>query len=187
MNTRLVDLLDRLVELLRREGAPVVPLLRPPIDVPITIPGIVEPLVLAPSVRDLYKWHDGTTDIGGVAYCLFPRGWWFPPFNEALEYRAGRLDELEFAGVMPYWQASWFPIFRSGMNAFAVDCAPDNGQVWFSSISMVTAEVVALSVESFVAAVLTAYEQGDFSVVDGVVDMADEEQDEIDLILSHLL
>ena len=186
MATQLVDLLDRLVELLRREGAPVVPLLRPPADIPITISGIVEPLVLPASVRALYEWHDGTTDIGGVAYWLFPRDWWFPPFDNALEYRAGMLDDLEFSGDMPWWQASWFPIFQAGMDSFAVDCAADNGQVWFAALSMGSAQVVAGSIESFVEAILTAYEQGDFAVVDGRVDMAVDDDYEIDLILSHL-
>jgi hypothetical protein len=116
-----------------------------------------------------------------------PRGWWFPPFDNALEYRAGMLDDLEFSGDMPWWQASWFPIFQAGMDSFAVDCAADNGQVWFAALSMATdAQVVAGSIESFVEAIPTAYEQGDFAVIDGRVDMAVDDDYEIDLILSHL-
>ncbi len=148
------------------------------------MPAFGEPVVLGRSVVDLYRWHDGTTDVGGSAYELFPFGWWFPPFETALEYLAGRLDEVEYAGFVPDWRTSWFPVLQSGMDALAVDCADENGAVWYSSISTGSCEIVTRSLEDLFYRVLLAYEGGAFVVVDGVVESADEDRYAIELLQS---
>lgn len=184
MSGELADILNRLVALLRRQGAPVVSLLRPPLEVDIAVPAFGEPVVLGRSVVDLYRWHDGTTDIGGTAYRLFPFGWWFPPYESSIEYLGGNLDAVEHAGSVPYWRTTWFPVLRSGMDALAVDGADANGAVWYSSISMTSAEMVAPSLEEFFHRVLLAYERVAFVVIDGVVEAADEDRGDIELLQS---
>ena len=182
VDEELASVLDQIVGLLRRQGAPVVNLLRLRIEVDVAVPAFGDPVVLVPSVVDLYDWHDGTTDIGGTAYRLFPLGWWFPPFESAVEYLGGNLDVVEDAGSVSYWRKSWFPILRSGLEALAVDCADANGHVRYSSISTTSAEPVAPSLEYFFQRVLRAYEIGAFVVVDGVVQAADEDRDEFELL-----
>lgn len=181
MTEPLTATLDRLVEVLRAQGAPVVDLFRPPLKVPQSVPGLHgKPLVLASSVAEMYGWHDGTTDIGGAAYWLFPMGWWFQPFDTAMESLRGLIDELDYSPEMPYWRESWFPVLQAGLEVLAVDCA--SGEVWSSSISTGEAFLVAPSLDVFFARVISAFESGVFRVDDGAVVQADEDQDEIELL-----
>lgn len=184
MAEQLASVFDEMEATLRRQGAPVVDLLRPPIRVEVAVPAFGDPVALGPSVVDLYAWHDGTTDIGGHSYVLFPLGWWFPPFDNAVEYLGGNLDVVEYSGAVSYWRNSWFPVLRAGMDALTVDCAEGAGEVWYSSISMGSSRLVAPSLGDFFRRVVRAYETGAFLVVNGVVRAADEDRDVFDLLAS---
>lgn len=127
----LTPTLDRFEGLLRSAGASVADLFRPGIAVPESVPGLDGPLMLAPEVVELYRWHDGTDDLGGSSNVLVPLGWSSPPFERHLESLEGYLDELDYWPEMPYWRRLWFPVLRFGPEALAVDGA--SGKVWSSS------------------------------------------------------
>lgn len=77
---------------------------------------------------------------------------------------------------------SWFPVLLAGIDALAVDCAEGAGQVWYSSIELSSARLIAPSLSDLFHRIVRAYETGVFLVVDGVVEAADEDRDELDLL-----
>lgn len=180
----LISVLTTLEQVLRQRGAPVVELLRPPRDVPPSLDILGGRLALSRQVRDLYAWHDGTQDVGGAAYTLFPFGWWFPPFEKALEILEIRLDGYDPESDSD-WSPTWFPVLSSGMDALAVDCSEVVGPVWDAALSTGgTAEIVAASLQSLVERIIARYESGDFLVDDGRVELADESLYGLDLLKS---
>ena len=173
----LTPTLDRFEGLLHSAGASVADLFRPGIAVPESVPGVDGALMLAPEVVELYRWHDGTDDLGGSSNVLVPLGWSFPPFENQLGYLDESLDALEYSGNLTYWRRLWFPVLRFGLEALAVDGA--SGEVWSSSISTGEVSLVAPSLAMFFSRVIAAYEAGVFVVADGRVGLADEDLDEI--------
>ncbi len=173
MTERLRETLDRLERILTKIDAPVVELLRPPTEIPATVPGVAGPIDLDQSIVELYRWHDGTNDIGGSDNQLMPGLWSFPPFETSRESQVGLLDELTYSGTLEYWRESWFPVLNAGLSFVAVDC--DDGTVWSSSIAGGTTVPTATSLRAFFDKVLLAFEANSFRLVDG--DIVSESED----------
>ncbi len=174
------EVLDRLEAILASLGAPVVDLLRPPTEIPARVAGVNGHFQLHPDVIELYRWHDGTDDIGGSAHSLLPGLWSFPPFGASLGSQLGLIDELAYSGTLEHWRESWFPVLNAGLSFVAVDC--HDGDVWSSSISLRTAQRLAPSLAAFFDRVVAAFASGSFRVIDGEVVAESEDVETLEFL-----
>lgn len=149
---------ERIVAKLTALGSPIAELLEPGLtDQDLQAIETTLPFVFPDSVREMYKWHNGTPLVDGTTF--FPY-WGFDTIAESL----GRYKVL--AAPDPdrtWWTDRWFPIFSasdiSSVGIVCGDSAQKDGEIVRFEYMLGT-EVAHDSLEAMLQTILEAYESG---------------------------